>query len=354
MGLPSINITFRELGITAVQRSNKGVVALILEDSQDIGGHSLGNASEIPASWSAENKLCVERAFKGYINPPRQVLVYVMDGATTLLADALSYFALYQFDYFAGTPALDDADCQTVASWIKSERANDHLVKAVLPKIAADDEAVINFATGDIKAGGTAYTAADYCSRIAGLIAGTPMTVSCTYAPLPEVSDVERKTNAELDAAIDAGQFVLFHDGEKVKVGRGVNSLVTTTQDKGASFQKIKIVEAMDMIRKDIRMTAQDSYIGKYANSYDNKCLLIMAIKGYLEELERSGILEADTSVVEIDLAAQEAYLKGEGTDTASMSEQEIKEANTGSKVFLKASIQILDAIEDIELAITI
>ena len=57
------------------------------------------------------------------------------------------------------------------------------------------------------------------------------MTISCTYAPLPEVSDVGRLTREAMDAAVDAGKFILFHDGEKVKVARGVNSLQTTTQD---------------------------------------------------------------------------------------------------------------------------
>ena len=36
------------------------------------------------------------------------------------------------------------------------------------------------------------------------------------------------------------------------------------------------------------------------------------------------------------------------------MSEQEIKEANTGSFVFLAATISILDAIEDIQIRIAV
>ena len=108
------------------------------------------------------------------------------------------------------------------------------------------------------------------------------------------------------------------------------------------------------MIQTDIRTTAQDSYIGKYANSYDNKCLLVTAIKGYLVGLEQSGILQAGSSSVGIDLARQEVYLQSVGTDTSKMSQQEIKEANTADKVFLEASIKILDAIEDISLNITI
>ncbi|GKH45746.1 MULTISPECIES: phage tail sheath subtilisin-like domain-containing protein [Anaerotruncus] len=354
MGLPSIDITFKTLGMTAIQRSQKGIVAVILEDAAGAGAHIMTNVTDIPSALGAENRAYLERAFTGYVNPPRKVIAYVVDGTEKTLDDALAYFATQQFDYLVGAPDTESADAQKIASWVKSERANKHTVKAVLPGTAADSEAVVNFTTGGIRLGEASVTTAAFCSRIAGLIAGTPMTISCTYAPLAEVSDVTRLTKEQLDTAIDSGEFVLFHDGEKVKVGRGVNSLKTTSQEKGEAFKKIKIVEAMDMIQNDIRMTAEDGYIGKYANSYDNKCLLIMAVKGYLEELERSGILETGTSVVELDLAAQENYLKSKGIDTSDMSEQQIKEANTDAKVFLRARVSILDAIEDIVLPITI
>ena len=350
MGLPSIDITFKTLGMTAIQRSQKGIVAVILEDAAGAGAHIMTNVTDIPSALGAENRAYLERAFTGYVNPPRKVIAYVVDGTEKTLDDALAYFATQQFDYLVGAPDTESADAQKIASWVKSERANKHTVKAVLPGTAA----VVNFTTGGIRLGEASVTTAAFCSRIAGLIAGTPMTISCTYAPLAEVSDVTRLTKEQLDTAIDSGEFVLFHDGEKVKVGRGVNSLKTTSQEKGEAFKKIKIVEAMDMIQNDIRMTAEDGYIGKYANSYDNKCLLIMAVKGYLEELERSGILETGTSVVELDLAAQENYLKSKGIDTSDMSEQQIKEANTDAKVFLRARVSILDAIEDIVLPITI
>lgn len=354
MGLPSIDITFKTLGMTAIQRSQKGIVAVILEDAAGAGAHVMTNVTDIPSALGAENRAYLERAFTGYVNPPRKVIAYVVDGTEKTLDDALAYFATQQFDYLVGAPDTESADAQKIASWVKSERVNKHTVKAVLPGTAADSEAVVNFTTGGIRLGEASVTTAAFCSRIAGLIAGTPMTISCTYAPLAEVSDVTRLTKEQLDTAIDNGEFVLFHDGEKVKVGRGVNSLKTTSQEKGEAFRKIKIVEAMDMIQNDIRMTAEDGYIGKYANSYDNKCLLIMAVKGYLEELERSGILETGTSVVELDLAAQENYLKSKGIDTSDMSEQQIKEANTDAKVFLRARVSILDAIEDIVLPITI
>ena len=340
--------------MTAIQRSQKGTVAVILKDAAEGGAHQMTNVTELPAGLGEGNKAYLRRAFLGYVNPPRKVIAYVIDGTEKTLDDALGYFATQKFDYLAGPPDTSAADAEKIVSWVKSERLQKHTVKAVLPNVAADSEAVVNFATDGIAVAGEAVSTAAFCSRIAGLIAGTPMTISCTYAPLPEVTDVARLTREALDEAVDAGKFILFHDGEKVKVGRGVNSMVTTGDGRGDAFKKVKIVETMDMIQNDIRMTADDNYIGKYPNSYDNKCLLIMAIKGYLEELERTGILEVGTSVVELDLEAQENYLKSKGIDTSEMNEQQIKEANTDAKVFLRASVSILDAIEDIVLPITI
>lgn len=351
MKLPNINIIFSTQAATAITRSQKGIVALIVRDTAENGGHVLTSPTQIPKGLSAENKGHIERAFIGYVNPPRKVIVYVLPTEAAELTTALDYLATQKFDYLAGPPDISIAE---VVTWIKAQREIGFTPKAVLPDTAADSEAIINFTTSGIKVGDEEFTAAEYCSRIAGILAGTPMTISCTYAPLPEVNDVDRLTKEEMDDAIDKGEFIIFFDGEKVKVGRGINSLQTTTQDKGEAFKKIKIVEAVDMIRTDIKATAEDSYIGKYANSYDNKCLLVSAIKGYFTGLEAAGILEVGSSNVEIDVDAQEIYLQSIGTNTENMTDQEIRQAPTADKVFLKARVKILDAIEDIDLSITI
>ena len=49
------------------------------------------------------------------------------------------------------------------------------------------------------------------------------------------------------------------------------------------------------------------NYLGKFANSYDNKCLVIAAIKEYFAQLENSGVL-LTSSTVGIDIAAQTAF----------------------------------------------
>lgn len=353
MPLPNVNIEFTSAAASAVTRSQKGTVAIILKDSAENGPHIFTSATQITAALSDANKKYIERTFLGYVNPPRKVLVYVEPAAATDLTAGLTYFETQTFDYLVGPPSITADECSAVKTWIAQRRTEKFTPKAVLPNTAADSEAIINFTTDDIMVGVTKFNAAQYCSRIAGLIAGTPATISCTFAPLPEVSDVARLSKSAMDEAIDAGKFILFHDGKKVKVGRGINSL-TTTGSKSPAFKKIKVVEAIDMIQHDIKLTAQDNYIGKYSNSYNNKCLLISAIRGYFKGLENSGLLEADANTAEIDLDAQEAYLISKGINTSEMTENEIKVANTDDKVFLKATITILDAIEDISLSIII
>ena len=355
LGLPDIRIEFQTAGIAAIEKSEKGTVALMIREAESSQkSFVLTNVTQIPKDFTEENKAYIQRAFIGYVNPPRCVLVYVL-GSDTEIDEALTYFATQKFDYICLPPTGTSEETTKVKTWIANERTNNNAIyKAVLPNLVADSEAIINLASDGIKEGEKAYTTAEYCSRIAGLIAGTPMKISCSYAPLSELTDITRLSKTDGDAAVAAGKFIFVHDGSKVKVARGVNSLTTTVEGKGDIYKKIKIVEAIDMINQDIRITCEDSYIGKYSNSYDNKCLLITAIKGYFEELELNGILARGKSKVYIDLEQQEIYLQKQGIDTSKMSEQEIKEANTGSFVFLAATISILDAIEDIHLRIAI
>lgn len=64
------------------------------------------------------------------------------------------------------------------------------------------------------------------------------------------------------------------------------NSFGSTTVEKAAPFQKIKIMEGIDLVRTDIVRAFENSYIGRVRNDYDNKLLLVTAINAYLRGLE--------------------------------------------------------------------
>lgn len=400
MGAPSIDICFIERAVSAVTRGERGIVMLWVKDTLPIlavNPITVVTESDIPENLSKETVEQVKLAMKGYINAPRKVLVYCMGTAGTTdvedtdtevtdtgTTDTKTIDAEYKaamraaetirFDYLAIPTVETDGKGEDVATWVKSMREQKKKkIKAVLPNVAADNEGIINFTTENIVRTETVtekdgrktvvdvhYTTEQYCARIAGLIAGTPMTISCTYAPLSELSDCTRLTDN--DTPVDKGEFIIFYDSEKVKVVRGVNSFVTTIDGKGDSFKKIKIVEAMDMINDDIVRTAQDSYLGKYANTYSNKCLLITAISSYFAQLKRDDIISSYS--IGLDADAIRFYLKGKGLKASlddgtlkevdDCSDEEIITADTGASVFLTGRVKILDAIEDIKMPIYI
>jgi hypothetical protein len=317
------------------------------------------DTTDIPDDLSDSNKQQIELALMGYQTAPKHILCYVQESDTKGYDATLLELEHARWDYLV-IPEIATSDIQTIATWIKTLRTTkDKKVKAVLPNCAADNEGVINFTNTKIVTADGTFTAAQYCSRIAGIICGTPMTISCTFAPLSEVLDCDKYTLDQMNTKISNGELFVMYDGEKFKIARGVNSFVTTAEDKGIDFKKIKLVDAMDMIHDDIKDTANDSYTGKYTNSYDNKCLLITAIQGYFDTLETEGILDPDNdNSCEINLTSQKNYLISNGdytgTELAAMKDLAIKELNTRDQVFLSASIKILDAIEDIDLEITI
>lgn len=383
LGMPSISIFFQEAGIEAVERSQRGIAAMILEEEKSVMDklfsqheyegetlealsvpHVVYTLDDIPAELSGDNKDYITKCMLGYQKTPYRVKIYFQekdeskDTEPDKFADTLAVLATDRWDYLA-IPTIRTEQLEHVGTWMKTNRENKYKrSKVVLPGYNGDYEGIINFANTRIVTATKEYTPAEYTARIAGLIAGTPMTISATYAPLAEVIDCDKHTLDENDEKVNKGEFFIFWDGEKFKMSRAVNSLVTTIQGKGEGYQTIKIVDIMDMIYDDIKKTAQDSYIGKYTNDYDNKCLLIAAIRGYFRELERGRLLQKNYSTIDIDVEAVRIYQEKHGLYTkeelANMSEQEIKELDTKKKVFLTAKIKILDAMEDIELPIAI
>ncbi len=373
---PSITIAFIEKAASAIERGARGIVMLVLRDATITTTPdklTIRDVSEVPTTYSTANQQYIKDALKGYTTAPQKVLVYTMPvkaAGDDAEDEAARYTAMFEyletakFQWLA-IPTVDtDEKTSDVVSWVKSQRNNNaNMVKAVLPDAdSADTEGIIDWTVSLFKVSGstrTEITPEEATPRIAGVLAGTGLTISSTYAPLKDYDDVERLTKSERNTAVGAGKLIAFWDGEKVKLDRAVTSLTTTTDTKGDSFKKIKLVENMDMIKTDIQSTIEDSYIGKYANGYDNKCLLITAVNGYFKQLAKDGIIESGFS--EIDIDAQRAWLISQGKDVVidgetikpeDLTDDQVKIANTGSHVFLKSTVRLLDAIEDVDLKI--
>ena len=356
MGMPTVTVTFTERARTFIERSERAIVGLILKDTVPTTNPIVvERPDEVPTTGlTAANIEAIKLAMMGCDGKaPTRVIAYVLATSATAYTDAFEYFdTLKKLDYIAVPTVATDQKESDVAAWITAQRAEFKTVKAVLPNHTGGSIGVINYATTSVTKGGTSYTTEKYCARLAGLIAACPLTESVTYKALEELDGCTKLSRSALDTAVDAGKLVVFWDGEKVKIARGVNSLTTTTAIMGEQFKKIHVVEIMDMILNDIRKTVEDHYIGRYMNNYDNKCLLLAAIGNYLADLENQGLIHVVD--LDIDIDANKTYLKNKGVDVSEMSDTEIRQAATGDKVFMRATINIFDAIEDVVLPITV
>ena len=350
MGLPKILIEFKTLAETIIARSERGIVAVILKDnSNNTETYTYTQEKDIVKShYTAANLTFLQHIFMG--NPSKVIVERIRtDGDITTALEKLKNKQWY----YLTVPQITEEETNTVVTYIKEMRSQYHKTfKAVLPNCTANNEGIINFATDDIKVDTKTYTSAEFCPRIAGILAGLPLNRSATYYALTEVDSITESETPDSD--VDNGKLILINDGTKIKIARGVNSLTTFTEIKGPDFAKIKIVEAVDMIRDDIRNTFEDKFVGKVENSYDNKVVFIAAVNKYFKDLSSRGVLyDHFDNRAEIDIDATREYLS-QTKDVSDWEDEKIKTANTGTNVFVKANIQIQDAIEDLNFKIYI
>ena len=345
MGLPEIFISFQTAAVSAITRSARGVLAVAVKDATAGGAAEAAYKSlaEVPEDkFSPENYRLLKLAF---LAAPTKVWVLRVGEDAEKTYQALERL---RFDWLAA-PGLDDA---RVMSFIKTLRNGGRGVKAVVATATAPDcEGIVNLCVSGLMLEDGAMEAKDYAVRVAALLAALPLTRSATYVNLPEVVGCDAL--AEPDEAVDAGKLIIVPGREGYRLGRAVNSLTTLTPDKAAPFQKIKIVEGIDLIRGDIAKAFESGYVGKVLNDYDNKLLLVTAITAYLKGLEGDVLDKTADNRCFVSLSGQRSYLESRGTDTSEMKDTDILKANTGSQVFLEAKLTFCDAMEDLALVIS-
>ena len=371
-GLPQVLINFRTQGTTAIKRSARGIVAMILHDGgkNEIQQFRISDTADIPDEILSEKSVeLVKLCLKG---TPLRVLLYVIPDAGTEvepdghLADQNDVLGLIQSVKWnwVCNPTSTGTEQADLSSWVIAQRNNKRKTfKAVCAKQAADHEGVVNFCTDDIVAENgtdengdpvyTTYNAVQYTARIAGILAGLALDRSATYFSLTEVQSVESYT--DIEERINKGQLLLFdeQDGNGVKIARACNSLITFTTDKGEDFRYIKIIEALDLITDDVRDTFKKYYVGKVINDYNHKMLFITAVLVYFDEI-KGNVLDRDgKNTVDIDEQAQLNYAKLKGEKTEDMSAMEIRKYNTGTKVMLAGNIKPVNAMEDLTINFT-
>lgn len=348
MGLPNIFVNFEGTATTAIERSARGTVCLILEETTasvntytNFGDVSVGD-------YTAANYDYIRLAFLSNTN---KVIVIAVETTETVSIEGLTEASKHNFDYLVA-PTATTGDNTVIVSWIGEQRALNKVYKAVLANTIANKEYIINFATPNVVTNTDSYSTAEYCCRIAGILASLSLDKSATYYKLDDVTSITASTTP--DADINAGKLILVSDGESVKIGRAINSLTTTTATKTAEFKKIKIIEGMDTIKRDIKNAFENTFVGQYVNNYDNQVILISAINTYFKALQGSVLDNNHENIASVDLDAQRTVWTTAGVDVSGLNDLELKLKTYASNVYLTANLKFLDAIEDLTFNISL
>lgn len=353
MGLPVISVEFKKLAATAMIRSVRGILAVVIQDTTSgVSWTSKVYTSldEVDAKeFSTENYKILSRAF---LAAPYQVIV-VRVGSEGTMETAQAILDNLSYNWVCAVPANFQAGLVTYVKGINTPRRIRKVKALVYNQTSADDMHIVSVANGTVTlTGGDVVTMTNYLPRLAGLLAACPMDQSVTYAALDDLEAVADVSN--LDTAIDGGSLCLFRDDNVIRIARGVNTLQTVSGDVTEDMKKIAVVEAMDLIQEDIIRTFKRYYLGKRKNTADNQALFVADVSSYLRALAEEGVVNKDEVIsVSVDVAAMRAAWENAGVSTAEMTDAQVKKKPFRSQVFVAAQAHVLDAMEDMKLVFT-
>ncbi|MBO7747354.1 phage tail sheath protein [Paenibacillus sp. MWE-103] len=354
IGLPTIDVQFKKLAQTVIARSSAQIAVLIVKDNTD-ATHAVKEYSSPldidAAKFTAANVKYIKDVLAG--GGSKVIVVPVATASTAAVADAVAAIGSRKFNWIG--LAEGDADEQNdLVTFAKLPASIKKGIKAVVYQAADPDSSrIVNFTNEDVTyAGGTTVTGEKYIARLLGVLTGLPLTQSSTYLELSELVGVTEP--ADLDTAIGDGELVLFNDDGKIRIARGVNSLVTLTPGVTDDFKKIVIVETMDLMKADIAASFKDSYLGKFKNKYDNQVLFISAVNAYFASLAADSLLDdAFANKADVNVAQQRAaWVQSGKAEAAGWDDQMVKNNAFGSSVFLGGNVKIPDAMEDLSFEI--
>jgi hypothetical protein len=221
-----------------------------------------------------------------------KVYVYDVDSSNGTPEDVANALEAYEFNvlcFYADNDEFITAGIETVKNWRDEMGKKCQVV--VYNKDKVDHEGVINVVSTVSDEGAVDYALTAW---VAGAMAGCKVNESCTNKLYNgELTIVTDKTQAQLEDCIKNGQ-VAFHlvYGE-VRMLEDINTLTTTTADKGEDFKSNQTIRVIDQIANDIAKLFNTKYLGKIPNNASGRVSLWADIVAHHRELEKLGAIEA-------------------------------------------------------------
>lgn len=379
--LPKIEIKFKQLAGSAIERSKRGIAVLIVKDNtdtsiRDIAFKDMTEIDKVKDKFTVENitfmkdvmefgayKLIVVRMDAPTVDTP----VVDTPNADTVtktkkqakigvdLNKALSIVTRITKTGWITIAKGTKDEYKSLASFITAREREGKTYKAIVYKVdTLDSMHVVNFFNDNItfKDERGEKSGEYYLPSILGVLASCNINRSATYYKCSNLKGCSEIGNK--DTVVQDGKFFLIEDEGIIKIASGINSLTTTngltlTED----MKYIDVVEAMDLIADDISDVFKNEYVGKYKNNYNNQLLFISAINGYLKNLANDYILDNNyNNHTDVDIQAQKDAFNEIGKDTSDWDNITTKNNTFKRTVFLLGDIKILSAMENLNFTV--
>lgn len=306
--LPGSYINFVSVSTTANSAlGDRGVVAIALPLNKAPGTvieldrmDFVANSSEILGfEHNADEVVALREIFQN----AQSVYVYDLgtgEGAMTV-TNAINALEPYEFNVLcAYTEDAEDASAYVTA--VKSWR--DDLGKkcqvVVYEQEQPDHEGVINVVSTVSDEGAPTHALVAW---VAGAEAGCKINESCTNKLYNgEYDVVTDKTQSQLEACIENGQVAFHLVYGDVRMLEDINSLVTTSSDKGDDFKSNQTIRVIDQIANDIARLFNTKYLGKIPNNASGRVSLWADIVAHHRELESLQAIDTfDSSLLTVE-----------------------------------------------------
>lgn len=162
--------------------------------------------------------------------------------------------------------------------------------QSIIYQKSADYEGVINVKN---KVTDKDWSEACLVYWVTGIIAGCAINKS----NLNKVYDGEFTvdvdyTQTELVNSINAGEFTLHNVGSDIRVLEDINSLISTTDEKGDVFKDNQTIRIIDQIANDTAVLFNTKYLGKVPNDSSGRISLWSDIVKQREEMQNIRAIE--------------------------------------------------------------
>lgn len=360
LDLPDISVIFTQKAVTAVQRSERGVLCVIMKDKQQATGIKKFVYKRLAdvtyTDFETSNFTALKRAFAVAVNK-----VYVLRcSADSTLVDIVKELDKIKFNYVCTNVKELQQDLADQVVQYNRDNQGHKCVAVVANPTQADSKYVIQLkGTGGKLKDGSDVTAEDYLIRIASTLCNLPMNRSLTYYVFEDLAswdDTYLTTEAPIGKWITDGWLTLINDDDEVRCGRAVNSLTTFTSTDTEDMSYIIIVEAMNLIIEDIYTTFKDYYVGKYKNTLSNQRLFITSVNAYFRQLMREEVLDdMYDNHAYVDIESQRlAWLSVGKTEAGDWDDNKVQQMTFRTHVFLAGDAKISNAMEDLKFVIAL